>query len=174
MAPKIHQVSQERIREEITRILTEGQAARGLRMLEESGLSAQVLPELSWTEHIEKSLGCCRANPRTILQWVFCCITRRVKDVAGIVERLKFSRAEMHHICALVENLPRFSEVRQMSVSTLKRFFRLDRFDDHLELARIHSAAAGEDLVDYEYARRKREEWGEPKSGRRLWSPATI
>src|SRR5262245_32842115 len=38
MAPKIHQVSFERIREELTRILTDGQAARGFRMLEESGL----------------------------------------------------------------------------------------------------------------------------------------
>src|SRR3989441_8909622 len=43
MAPKIHQVSSERIREESTRILTEGQAARGFRMLEESGLRAQIL-----------------------------------------------------------------------------------------------------------------------------------
>ena len=93
-----------------------------------------------------------------------------VKDVAGIVERLKFSRAEMHHICALVENLPRFSQVRQMSVSTLKRFFRLDRFHDHLELARIHFAAAEEDLVDYQYARKKREEWGEPN----IWPPPLV
>jgi hypothetical protein len=36
---------------------------------------------------------------------------------------LKFLEPEMHHIAALVENLPRFSEVNQMSVSTLKRFF---------------------------------------------------
>src|SRR5262245_57884698 len=35
MAPKIHQVSSERVRDELTRILTEGQAARGMRMIEE-------------------------------------------------------------------------------------------------------------------------------------------
>src|SRR5499427_6346014 len=57
MAPKIHQVSLERIREELTRILTEGQAARGFRMLDESGLRAEVLPELTWTPHIETALG---------------------------------------------------------------------------------------------------------------------
>ncbi len=170
MAPRIHQVSQERIRDEITRILTEGQAARGFRMLEESGLRTQVLPELSWTEHIEKSLGMLPRQPPNDFTVGVLLHHTPVKDVAGIVERLKFSRAEMHHICALVENLPRFSQVRQMSVSTLKRFFRLDRFHDHLELARIHFAAAGEDLVDYQYARKKREEWGEPN----IWPPPLV
>ena len=82
-----------------------------------------------------------------------------VSNVQRIVERLKFSRAEMHHIVALVENLPRFSEVRQMSTSILKRFFRLDRFEDHLKLARIRALAAGEEPVDYAYALRKRREW---------------
>src|SRR5438552_3767772 len=54
MAPKVHQVSSERIREELTRILIEGQAARGMRMLEESGLRAEILPELQWTPHLEQ------------------------------------------------------------------------------------------------------------------------
>ena len=62
---------------------------------------------------------------------------------------------------ALVENFPRFSQVRRMPVSGLKRFFRLDRFQDHLELARIHRAAAKEDFGDYDFARRKRSEWGD-------------
>src|SRR5262245_48605939 len=56
MAPKIHQVSSERVREELTRILTEGQAAHGMRMLHDSGLRSQVLPEVAWTDHLEKSL----------------------------------------------------------------------------------------------------------------------
>ena len=93
-----------------------------------------------------------------------------VADVERVVERLKFSRAEMHHVVALVENLPRFSEIRQMRASTLKRFFRLGRFEDHLELARIHRVAAGEDLADYAYARRKREEWTE----REIWPEPVV
>src|SRR5215468_2146207 len=56
MARKIHQVSSERIRQELCRILTEGQAARGMRMLDESGLRGEILPEVAWTTHIEKSL----------------------------------------------------------------------------------------------------------------------
>lgn len=159
MAPKIHQVSSERIREELSRILTEGQAARGIRMLEESGLRAEILPELEWTNHLEKSLESVKTgSPPDFAIGVLLHHTP-VVDVERIVERLKFSRAEMHHVVALVENLPRFSEVRQMSMSALKRFFRLDRFEDHLELSRIHAVAAGEDLVDYTYARGKRDAW---------------
>jgi poly(A) polymerase len=45
-AKEIEWVSCERIREELTRILTEGGARRGLEMLDELGLLAEVLPEL--------------------------------------------------------------------------------------------------------------------------------
>ena len=152
MAPKIHQVSGERIREELTRILTEGQAARGFRMLDESGLRAEILPELEWTDHIGKSLE--QLKPGSEGDFAMGVLLHRtaLRDVGNIVARLKFSRAEMHHVSALVENLPRFSEVPQMSMSTLKRFFRLDRFENHLKLAEIHG-------TDVSYARRKREEW---------------
>jgi poly(A) polymerase len=158
MAPGIHQVSSERIREELTRILVEGQAARGMRMLDESRLRAEILPELEWNAHIEKSLQFVeRGSPADFAMSVLLHHVR-TDDVEKIVERLKFSRAEMHHIVALVENLPRFSEVRQMSISSLKRFFRLTRFEDHLKLARIHALASGEDPVDYGYASMKRNE----------------
>jgi tRNA nucleotidyltransferase/poly(A) polymerase len=161
MAPKIHQVSQERIREELTRMLTEGQAARGFRMLEESGLRTEVLQELVWTDHLEKSLALLPAGSNPDFAMGVLLHETPVPDVQRIAERLKFSRAEMHHMTALVENFPRVSQVQQMPVSGLKRFFRLDRFQDHLELARIHRAAAKESLADYDFARRKRSEWGD-------------
>jgi tRNA nucleotidyltransferase/poly(A) polymerase len=159
MAPKIHQVSSERIRDELTRILTEGQAAHGIRMLEESGLRNQILPELQSTNHIEKSLRFVATGAPPDFGMGVLLHHTPAGNVQRIVERLKFSRAEMHHIVALVENLPRFLEIRQMPMSSLKRFFRIDRFEDHLELARIHAVAAGEEPVDYAYALRKRREW---------------
>jgi poly(A) polymerase len=45
-AAEIHQVSAERIRDELTRILTEGGARRGFELLYELGLLARVLPEV--------------------------------------------------------------------------------------------------------------------------------
>ncbi len=159
MAPKIHQVSSERIREELSRILTEGQAARGIEMLEESGLRNEILPELQLTDHLERCLEMLRPGIEPDFGMAVLLHYTPIAQTQSIVERLKFSRAEMHHIVALLENLPKFHQVRQMSTSSLKRFFRLVRFDDHLELARIHAAAAGEDVEDYNYVLRKRQEW---------------
>jgi len=161
MAPGIHQVSRERIREELSRILTEGQAARGFRLLDESGLRREILPELEWTGHIERSLGFVKKGAEVDFAMGVLLHHTPVASVQKIVDRLKFSRAEMQHIISLVENLPPFSEVRQMSLAKLKRFFRLNRFEDHVELAQIHSAAEGEDSGDAQYVRRKRAEWTE-------------
>jgi len=47
MAAQIAVVSRERVRDELTRMLTEGQARRAFLLLDESGLLAQALPEVS-------------------------------------------------------------------------------------------------------------------------------
>jgi poly(A) polymerase len=47
LALKINQVSQERIRDELVKILTEGYSARGISLLEECHLLQQILPEVS-------------------------------------------------------------------------------------------------------------------------------
>jgi len=46
LAPLIREVSLERVRDEILKILTEGQARRGLELLDEVGLLVEVLPEV--------------------------------------------------------------------------------------------------------------------------------
>ena len=159
MAGKIHQVSRERVREELSRILTEGQAARGLGLLHDSGLRQHILPELEWTGHVENSLRLLGRSIQADFAMAVLLHETPASSVAKIVQRLKFSRAEMHHIVALVENLPEFPKVRDMSVATLKRFLRLNRFEDHIDLARIHVQAANEDLSNVDYVRRKRAEW---------------
>ena len=54
LAPEIHQVSRERVREELTKMLTEGHAQRAFELLDQSGLLAQVLPEISAMKGIEQ------------------------------------------------------------------------------------------------------------------------
>jgi len=51
--------------------------------------------------------------------------------------------------------------VHAMPVSALKRFFRLNRFEDHLELARICLAASGADLEDYNHALLMHRTWSQ-------------
>src|SRR5882757_3073899 len=47
LAPQIHQVSRERVRDELTKMLTEGRARLAFELLDESGPLKEVLPEIS-------------------------------------------------------------------------------------------------------------------------------
>jgi len=53
-AAAISLVSAERVRDELTKILTEGAARRGFELLDESGLLVQVLPEVSRMKGVEQ------------------------------------------------------------------------------------------------------------------------
>ena len=53
---------------------------------------------------------------------------------AEICRRFRFSNEETRQILALVENHMRFADAERMKTSTLKRFFRLERFEEHLAL----------------------------------------
>src|SRR5208282_2353479 len=54
MAPKIHQVSCERVREELTKMLTEGRARRAFELLDTTGLLREVLPEIAAMKGVEQ------------------------------------------------------------------------------------------------------------------------
>jgi poly(A) polymerase len=55
LAPQIHQVSCERVREELTKMLTEGQARRAFELLDAAGLLREVLPEIAAMKGVEQS-----------------------------------------------------------------------------------------------------------------------
>ena len=54
LANKIHQVSAERVREELTKMLTEGHARRAFQLLDTTELLQQVLPEIAATKGVEQ------------------------------------------------------------------------------------------------------------------------
>src|SRR4029077_2922458 len=54
MAGQIFQVSQERVRDEVTKMLTEGHARDAFLLLDESGLLPEVLPEISAMKGVEQ------------------------------------------------------------------------------------------------------------------------
>jgi len=54
LAPQIHQVSRERIREELTKMLTEGHAKRAFELLDESTLLHEVLPEIEKMKGVQQ------------------------------------------------------------------------------------------------------------------------
>ncbi|MGH9529733.1 MAG: CCA tRNA nucleotidyltransferase, partial [Terriglobales bacterium] len=54
LAPQIHQVSCERVRDELTRMLTEGHARGAFLLLDDSGLLREVLPEISAMKGVQQ------------------------------------------------------------------------------------------------------------------------
>jgi putative nucleotidyltransferase with HDIG domain len=54
LAPQMRQVSCERIRDELSKMLTEGGAQRAFQLLDESGLLPQVLPEIARMKGVEQ------------------------------------------------------------------------------------------------------------------------
>jgi poly(A) polymerase len=81
-----------------------------------------------------------------------------VKIAEQICERLRFSSDDTEQILALVDNHMRFGHVSRMKESTLKRFMRLPRFDEHLALHRADSLASHRNLATYEFIRKKQQE----------------
>ena len=77
-----------------------------------------------------------------------------VRMAQDICRRLRFSNEETEQITALVANHMRFKDVAQMRTSTLKRFVRLPRFDEHLELHRLDCLSSHRRLESYGFVQR--------------------
>ncbi|HTA51665.1 MAG TPA: CCA tRNA nucleotidyltransferase [Candidatus Acidoferrum sp.] len=194
LAPHIHEVSAERLRDELTKILTEGAARRGFELLDETHLLEELLPEVSrmkgveqppqfhpegdvWT-HTLMMIGGLPAGSSPTLAWgVLLHDVGKpptftppsgphdrirfdehpevgVRIAEEICHRLRFSNDDTAQIMALVANHMRFKDVPQMKTSTLKRFVRLDRFDEHLELHHLDCQASHGHLDNYDQIRR--------------------
>jgi poly(A) polymerase len=54
LAPQVLEVSLERIRDELTKLLTEGKARRGFELLDETGLLAVVLPDIARMKGVQQ------------------------------------------------------------------------------------------------------------------------
>jgi tRNA nucleotidyltransferase/poly(A) polymerase len=190
---KILRVSPERVRDELVRILTEGGARRGFELLDESGLLADILPEVAamkgvaqppefhpegdvWTHTLIMLQGLERPSPTLALGVLLHDVgkpgTFRVAErirfdghvelgeriAREILNRLRFSGAEIEQVVALIANHMRFSHVHQMRESTLKRMLRLPAFEEHLELHRLDCASSHRHLENYEFAKAKLEQ----------------
>ena len=55
---------------------------------------------------------------------------------ATILNRLRFSNEDCEQILALIQHHMQFGDVMKMKQSTLKRFLRLPKFEEHLALHR--------------------------------------
>jgi poly(A) polymerase len=77
--------------------------------------------------------------------------TRMAEDIC---RRLRFSNDDTDQIAALVANHLRFKDVAQMKLSTLKKFVRLNRFEEHLELHRLDCSSSHRNMAAYDFVRK--------------------
>ncbi len=77
----------------------------------------------------------------------------------ALMQRLRFSRAEIDATIEAVRQHMVFKDVPKMRVAKLKRFMARPTFDDELELHRVDCVSSHGMLDNYEFLRRKREEF---------------
>jgi poly(A) polymerase len=203
LAGEIGVVSAERVREELTKILTEGAARRGFELLDESGLLAEVLPEVARMKGVEQPpefhpegdvwvhtlmlLEHLQAGASATLGWGMllhdvgkpATFTPPDPARAGdrirfnghvevgmaiarvILNRLRFSNEDAAQVLALVQHHMQFGDVMKMKQSTLKRFLRLPKFEEHLALHYADVMSSNRQTALYEFAREQFEALGE-------------
>ncbi len=76
-----------------------------------------------------------------------------------IMRRLRFSNAETEATVEMVQNHMVFKDVQNMRIARLKRFMARPTFDDELELHRVDCLGSHGLLENYEFLKRRREEF---------------
>jgi poly(A) polymerase len=192
LASQIHQVSRERVRDELTKMLTEGHARQAFELLDSTELLKEVLPEIDRMHGVEQPpqfhpegdvwihtlmlLELLPPNASRTLAWgallhdvgkppTFRMAPDRirfdghvevgVRMAHEICQRLHFSNDDTEQIEGLVANHMRFADVERMKDSTLKRFLRLPKFAEHMELHRIDCLSSHRDLSLYNFVGEK-------------------
>ena len=77
----------------------------------------------------------------------------------AIMERLRFSRAEIEAATEMVRQHMVFKDVPNMRLAKLKRFMARPTFEEELELHRVDCASSHRMMDNYEFLLRKREEF---------------
>ena len=77
----------------------------------------------------------------------------------AVMERLRFSRAEIDATVEAVRQHMVFKDVPNMRVAKLKRFMARPTFDDELELHRVDCASSHRMMENYDFLRQKKEEF---------------
>ena len=77
----------------------------------------------------------------------------------SIMERLRFSRAEIDDVVEMVRQHMVFKDVPKMRVAKLKRFMARPTFEEELELHRVDCASSHKMMDNYEFLLQKRDEF---------------
>jgi poly(A) polymerase len=158
-------VSAERIRDELTWMVISPASSAAVRMLDDLGLLAVVLPDarnglprsVRMFQALDRSEGVHRRT--STLGWaVLLQGLTQVAEQGGVpalvhrvCEKVKLSRLEADRVAWLVAEHRKAREVYQMREATLQRFLSQEGIDDLLEMHRADALATDGNLVFHEY-----------------------
>jgi poly(A) polymerase len=170
LSPAILQISWERIRDELLKILTGASPLRGLDLLRESGILARILPEIEPLRLINDQgsevelysaartrLGALHKPSATLalsalLQDVGKASASENSEIAReICRRLKLSNMESDRIADLLDCRPAFLRANELREADLRRLLNKPNVGDHIELLRAEGVSAGRDLKTYHF-----------------------
>lgn len=193
-AAAIREIAVERVRDELTRILTEGGARRGFELLDETGLLDEILPEIAalkgveqspehhpegdvWTHTLIMLEGLPAGSSATLALGVLLHdvgkpatqefapdrirfnghVEKGLEIAEKVLDRLRYSNKEKEQALALVGHHMRFMHVREMREAKLKRFLRMERFEEHLALHRLDCSSSHGSLDNWEFMKARKE-----------------
>ena len=170
-ATAVTSIAWERIGDEVVKLLTEGGACRGFKLLAETGLLDRVLPELAGPSaefsHTLSMLNQVDQYPpgeRVALAALLLDTARRVSHgsdprptefAAEVCRRLKRSRATWERVAFLVANHARLLDAPQLPIPALKRLLRHEGIHELLALACLHAAAEDREPAAADFCREK-------------------
>jgi tRNA nucleotidyltransferase/poly(A) polymerase len=173
LSPEILQISWERIRDELLKILTGSSPARGLELLHDSGILFQILPEVVpgpaaeslLLKKAKSVLGALRKPSTVIALAVLLQEAGGSDELSGLGEaarpicrRLRLSNDETDRIVELIKFQGNFWHAKDLPVAELKRLLSKPHIDDHLELHRANCIASRSGFENYWFCLEKIDE----------------
>ena len=167
-ATELNQVSVERIAQELRRMLSHSSRATAVKMLEETSLLAEVLPEITSTsgllqqDEILDALGLLEsisfeAALSLLLKPLYASgeqeIRRRVARIEEVCRRLKMSNEEIDCVCWLLNSLPVLENIASQPLHILKPLLNHPHAKLLLDVSSAIARSCRRDPADAEFCR---------------------
>ncbi len=178
LSPEILQISWERIRDELLKILAGPAPAQGLELLHNSDLLIHILPEVEALHGIQEHpsgmdlyaltkacLGILRKPSAVLAMSVLLQDAGKTGKIENpeiareICRRLKLSNIETDQVADLIASRPGFLQAKEMREADLRRLLSKPNIRDHMELMRIYCISSGRRSDSYAFCLNKLDEY---------------
>ncbi len=146
MAPRLSEVSAERIHQELVKILRDSSRTLAVELLDKSGLFPHIIPNFTHIDHLiarfellekEKELS----DPLILALFL---LDRPIESVEETLRDLKFSNKIIKKTLLLLQRYHQMSQFIEMSIASQKRFLREPDTAELLRLTEIAWRAHGQ------------------------------